>query len=193
MERPPIFELREFLMPSGDSSRVDVALIVTRTMVACGGVYTGVLRETILKNPPAPLHPADSQRFTRILEEDDAYDVLLLVWRHSPFVTDDELKRTKILRLFSNGSLTAYGLATKLAESPSTLAATNTRVRNIALAAQAYGLIERETRTTTNKPLVGTILLHKMVLAIAEEQRRLLAELAPLLSQMNAGWDIPKQ
>jgi hypothetical protein len=182
---PPISEARAILMQSGESpSEIEAALRVSAAAFALGTLYSDLLNRMVFKHPRPGYDAKDIIKFKRLLRDDEAYYILLLLWRESPFVTDECLERMSLAREFTDAPLTAWGLATKLATIPDELAKTNSRIRAVGLAAEAFGLIERENLRTTSKPLIGTQFLHQFMMALSTHQYQILA---PLLSLMNAG------
>jgi hypothetical protein len=184
---------RKVLMQSGGSChQVERALRISGLFVSLSSVYSDTLHRMILPYPLDGYERKDVVRYRKILDDDESYSVLLVPWKESPFVTDESLRRAGLVRQFTDGGLTAWDLATMVASSKEDLAKTNSRIRSINIAAEAFGLIERGNKTTA-KQLVGTELLHQFILAVSETQFRLVAELGPLLSLIGTGFTLPKQ
>jgi hypothetical protein len=66
------------------------------------------------------------------------------------------------------GSVTQHGLAVALSESPSDVAKLNTLIRDVGLAGEAYGLIERIPLNPTRVYLKGTQLLDVFMNSLAD-------------------------
>ena len=109
------------------------------------------------------------QSFERILLQEEAQWILAIIWRESKYVSDSDLAVAGLSRLFPGGDLTAFGLAVKLAELTEDCAALNTRIRNIAIAAHAFGLVERSNISATKVSITGTALLHSVMTRLAQE------------------------
>jgi hypothetical protein len=194
MQGPPVSEVQDTLMVSGESSaEVEITLRLSAGILALAALYGELLRSTVLNQAPNGCDRKDVTKYSRILLGDEAYFILLVIWRESPFVSDECLQRLNFKREFPNGTMTAHGLATKIATSASTLAKTNARVRSIGIAAEAYGLIERDSSRDKNKPLVATLRLHQFFVTLSNQQLSNLSELIPVIAPMNAGTNFPQQ
>jgi hypothetical protein len=186
MQGPRILEAQDILMTSGPFAQ-ETALRVSATVIALGALYSELLESMIFPHPLASCDRKELIRHRKCLIDDEAQFVLLIFWKESHFVTDEVLKRVGLKREFPNGSLNSWSLATNIVASPTDLAKTNTRIRGIAMAAEAYGLVEREKSRATRKPIQGTQRLHSFMNTLSENQSRLLAELVPFLSLANSG------
>lgn len=194
MQGPPVSEVQDILMISGESpAEVEVTLRLNAGILALAALYGELLKKTVLNLPPSDCDRKDIIKYSRILLGDDAYFILLVIWRESPFVSDECLQRLNFKREFPNGTMTAHGLATKIATSAATLAKTNARIRSVGIAAEAYGLIERDSSRDKNKPLVAALRLHQFFVALSNQQLSNLGELIPALALMNAGTNLPQQ
>lgn len=190
MASQPIAATRAILMPSGRPV-LEIALKVSDLVISLGAVYSDLLHREILQTKPSGIDRADYQRYCKILDDEEANAVLRVVWRESQHVTPEALQNVKLYRHFEDGSLTAWGMATRMAGTPAELAATSSRIRNIVIASQAFGLVERGQISSTNKPIVGTELLHHFIVKLTENEFRLLADLGPLLSLLNPSLGSP--
>jgi hypothetical protein len=190
----PISEAREILMPSGFSlEQLETALRIQGLVVSLGAVYSDLLHSTIFQRPLPNYDQKDLNTYRKCLDDDEAYRMLLVFWRESPFVTDEVLNRVNLGRQFANGPLTAWGLAQELTSKVTEVGRMNSRVRAIVMAAEAFGLVERNQHRRTSKPIQATLVLHELMIALSENQYRLITELIPLLALMNVGVDEPKQ
>ena len=103
--------------------------------------------------------------YQRTLDTDEAHMVLAIIWR----ATSPELAEAGLSR--SQKRPTCHGLAVELAIHPNEVAATNTRIRTIGIAAQAYGLLHRTCGQRNKVPLQSTALLHSLMIQLGEEHR----------------------
>lgn len=92
--------------------------------------------------------------------------ILMIVWKESEHVSDEELALADVSRVFSTTEpLNCHSLATRLADEPKNLGRTLKRIETIVAAATAYGLIERVPLTNARwKALRGTASLHQLML-----------------------------
>jgi hypothetical protein len=164
-------------MCSADASRqVAMALRMGHLFNSLCEAYQEALKETIFSKP---IHGHDQKlltTFRKSLEDEEAYSILMTTWKESPFVTEEALAMANMDRIFKNAPLTVYGLAAKISVTALDLAKTNSRIRAIAIAAEAYGLVERSGVKTNSRPLSATALLHQLILTIFEKQFGLIAE-----------------
>ena len=172
------WKVRAVLMPLGElHSQVEMALLMSKVVTSPSAIYEDLLRKRVIPNPLPGPDKKDLLRHQKVLENDESLSFLLSVWKESPHVTDADLARVDLKRTFVNQRLTVYGLATSLAPPASELGAVVSRLRAIALAAQAYGLIERDGARSKSKPLVATARLHEFVLEYTSVCRHTLASL----------------
>jgi hypothetical protein len=194
MQGPPVSEVQDILMTSGETStEVEVTLRLNAAILALAALYGDLLRKTILNQPPCGCDRKAVMKYNRILLNDEAYLILLVIWRESSFVSEECLQRLGFKREFPGRTMTAHGLATKLATSAETLAKTNARIRSVGIAAAAYGLIERDSSRDKSKPLIATLRLHQFFVALSHQQLSNLSELMPVLALMNVGINLPQQ
>jgi hypothetical protein len=180
-------------MPSGGEpySQVEVALLMSKIVTSPSAAYEDLLRKRVFPNPMPGPDKKDLIRHQKILANDESLSFLLSVWKESPYVSDRELDRVGLKRTFPGTPLTVYGIATNLASSASELGKVVTRTRAIALAGEAYGLIERNDARSTSKPLVATKRLDDFVLEYTDVCRQLLCPLG--LSLNPPGDSLPEQ
>lgn len=174
MAKLPVADFRALLMSADEvAGQITAAIQCGSLYVRLSAIYSDLMEEVVLKNVPQGYGPKEIVRYRKQLLDDEAYQVLLIIWRESNFVLDEHLDQPK---LFVGRVMTAHGLATKLAESPEDLSKVSSRIQAIALAAEAYGLVEREITNGTSRPLIATDLLHHFILRLAGQQRGLISE-----------------
>lgn len=110
----------------------------------------------------------DARAHQKVLLRADSYLVLQIVWKESGFITDAELSAAGLSRKFTPGMLTCYKLGVELAPTKQEVAASNTRVATVVAAAETYDLVTRDTVRTKHRPLVGTPLLHGIMIDIIQ-------------------------
>jgi len=134
-------------------------------------VWTRLLGTLIY--PRAEVAHSDHKRFISyrtILEADDAHGVLQILWKESPYVSAEVLRAANLERTFPRSDITQHGLAVALANTPQEVSAIVTRVRNIAVAGAAYGLVNRTILNQTRVVISGTRLLHEFMLELGQAQ-----------------------
>jgi hypothetical protein len=115
--------------------------------------------------------------FKRILESSEANVVLSLLWRESPYVTDEELSYDGLSKLCLERPLTTYHLAIYLADDKSEVAATNSRVRLIVSAGTEFGLVAKQQLARTKVLIFGTELLHHFMVRLGFENANSCAQI----------------
>jgi hypothetical protein len=113
----------------------------------------------------------------RVLTNEEANNVLTILWRESPHVSDNELGFDKFSKLFPQEQLTTYHLAVHLAGSKHEVAATNSRVRLIVAAGAVYGLVTKRQLTRTKVYITGTELLHDFMTQLGLENANSCAQI----------------
>jgi hypothetical protein len=177
MQKSPVSEFRKFLMSADEvAAEITAAIQCSALCVRLSAAYPELMEAMVLKTMPQGCEPKEIVRYRKQLLDEEAYEILLIIWRESGFVLDEHLQHTKLERRLSGKVMTAYRLATKLAESAEDLSRVSSRIQSIALAAEAYGLIERETTRGTSRPLIATDLLHRLILELAKHQKVLISE-----------------
>jgi hypothetical protein len=136
--------------------------------------YTDLLERLVFIHPPRDCDRKTLRTYRNILLSDESDLVLTIFWKESDFVTDDDVISGGAARIFPRGTpITCYALAVKLYPNDSTkIAAANSRVRAIAAAASAYGLIEKS-KDTRKKFVSGTALLHEFMTTLGQENEEL--------------------
>jgi hypothetical protein len=131
-------------------------------------------RATLLKqlvfDPRSELATRDRKlyrSYRRALLSDDAKLILIILWKESPYIPEAALEAAKLQRAFSETDITQHGLAVALSQIPSEVAAINSRIRTITLAAEAYGLITRTAVSPTKVFIQGSALLHEFMTELA--------------------------
>jgi hypothetical protein len=110
----------------------------------------------------------DTLRHQKVLLRTDTYLVLQVIWKESPFITDEELSAAGLAREFGSGALTCRALGVRLAVTKEEVGRSNTRVRTIIEAAEIYDLVRRDTELSKYRPIVGTSLLHGVMVDIVQ-------------------------
>jgi hypothetical protein len=110
--------------------------------------------------------------FRKILESEEANLVLSILWRESPYVSEDELAYDGYSKLFFEKPLTSYHLTVYLANSKNEVAATNSRVRLIIAAGAAFGLVDKRQLTCTKAYIFGTEFLHDFMVRLGFENAK---------------------
>lgn len=117
---------------------------------------------------PAAGDRMDVRLHQKVLLRADTYLVLQTIWKESAFITEEELHAAGLARKFRPGTLTCHKLGVELAASKEDVGASNTRVKTIVTAAEAYDLIKRATVRVRHRPLLGTALLHSIMVDIIQ-------------------------
>jgi hypothetical protein len=112
----------------------------------------------------------------RLLKSLSANRVLLILWKESSYIAASDLDELKKGRSF-DGEITVHALAVALAESPADVAALNSRIRSIALAGEAFGLVEKQTISATRVFIRGTALLNEFMVQLGQANLRACEEL----------------
>lgn len=102
--------------------------------------------------------------YRRLLDFDDAVFILGVIWKE--FIAEEDLSLAGLGRSFPNSPMTQHGLAVALAKLPKEVSAMNSHVRNLSIAAEAYGLITRQMVTPTKVVIEATELLHSFMIEL---------------------------
>jgi hypothetical protein len=151
--------------------------------------YGDLLQDTIFTLPPVgcdPENPKLLKHYRRTLNSIDAYKVLAVIWKESPFVDDDVLAKAGLSREYKGRALTSYTLAADFSETPQQVGKLNSRIRDIGLSAAAYQLIDRQYVHNTKAILTGTTILHSFMLHLGEKNSLAMARFVPLSAVMSA-------
>lgn len=165
---------RARVMPENKASQVCAALRVSAAMLAAQAAHADLLQTMVLDKKT--LRADLTVTYGRLLRTEAARDILSIFWRESPQVSGHDLHEVGLPPKMNNGC-NAYALARKLSESADDLAALNSQIRSIAVAAEAYDLITRESDGHGGKKIVGTPLLHEFMMQVSQEQERQIAAL----------------
>jgi hypothetical protein len=140
--------------------------------------YTRVLNEIVFSRDTILEENRKLKKsFERIIKGDEAHAVLTILWRESPYVSADELSYDGFLKLFVEKPLNTYHLAVYLAGGKNEVAATNSRVRLIVSAGAAFGLVTKRQLTRTKVYVVGTELLHNLMVRLGFENANSCAQI----------------
>lgn len=154
----------------------DCVLLDQRTVAALRGHadlaetmrrFTDALQDGVF-HQPVSCDTKDSLRHQKVLLRTDTYLVLQIIWKESPFITDEELSAAGLAREFGCGALTCRALGVRLAVTKEEVGRSNTRVRTIIEAAEIYDLVSRDTQLSKYRPIVGTSLLHGVMVDIVQ-------------------------
>jgi hypothetical protein len=107
--------------------------------------------------------------YTRILLAAETFKVLVIIWKESEFVSEHEMSSCGLSKSFEPGRMTQLGLAKELASSGGDSSSFFNLVRNIGLAGEWFGLIERKEFARNKVILSATEKLHNIMTCIAQE------------------------
>jgi hypothetical protein len=130
------------------------------------------------------------QSYRRTLKTIDAYRILAILWKESEFITDNDLEMAGMRRLYQGRHLTAHGLAVELAEVGREVAALNTRIRMIAVAASAYELVDRDAVNSTTVSLKGTLILHEFMMLLSAKNIQTMAKFEGFIAEVTPTTDL---
>jgi hypothetical protein len=139
--------------------------------------YENHLEEVVFTRRPNDLDEKLFKKYCRILKKIDAYKILAFLWKESEFIGEEVMAQLGLRKSYKGKSLTAHHLAADLAETGAEVAALNSRIRIIAIAASNFGLVDRESLNSTTVILKGTALLHQFMTGLATQNLLLLNEL----------------
>lgn len=115
--------------------------------------------------------------FERTLRDTQSYRFLSGIWKESDLVSCRELDQLGLERNFPGGP-TLHAVAVQAEPASKDLGKVEKRLKAIADAAEAFGLLERKELGPKKKPLAGTALLHTLMLAVHEDHARQIAAAA---------------
>ncbi len=146
--------------------------------------YEDLLRQEIFPNPRAHLVKDRKlcRQYEKLLITPEARSILTLIWKESGPFSDTTLAHPQFSRQFTKETLNSWNIATNLSHTTQALAKTNTRIRNIACAAEAYCLIDRDLRNHNRRPLQATGLLHVFMMKLNQHNLSVITELIEELS-----------
>jgi hypothetical protein len=155
-----------------------VAIRMQEINRALSANYTRLLDQMVFyRNANLDDNRKAAKSLRRVLTSEEANNVLSILWRESPHVSDNELSFDDFSKLFSKEQLTTYHLAVHLAGSKHEVAATNSRVRLIVAAGAVYGLITKRQLTRTRVYIIGTELLHDFMVQLGLENANSCAQI----------------
>lgn len=172
---PDVIEAMRAARPSAE--RLGPTLAIHAAMASLSAIYEEVLEILVFGSVEDPARDTkEVLSYRRTLKDSEAQAILTIIWRESDFVDKQSLEEVGLKKTFDDRDVTVYGLAVMLASSPLNLAKINSRIRSICMAAEYFGLIERERTASTRSPIRGTEKLHILMLAIAGHAETLLSE-----------------
>ena len=128
--------------------------------------------EQIISEPRQGIFKKDQIRLSKILLSMPTMLILLVIWKESDFVTEEDLSKVGMKKSFSLGNpLNCHGMARQLAVDAYDLAKVQKRIRGIVEAGQAYGLIEREVARSKLVEISGTVSLDALMRAMSIDLR----------------------
>jgi hypothetical protein len=170
--------------PTGKAVPVDstsLALRLHGAQIQMSANYSALLKSMIFPHPIDGFDRKSLAQFRRLLDDPQALTILALIWQASDSVSQYALAAAGLCQTKTSEHLTSHGLAVKIAGAPEHLAKINSRIRNIGIAASAYGLIERNGVNKTRVDLRGTALLHDFMVALSHLNIPAMLGLVPLL------------
>lgn len=168
--------------PRLSASGLGPELEIHAALAELSAIYEEVLEDFVFKTgveSPAS-KKKEELKYRRTLKDAEGQAILTIIWKESDFVDKQSLDEVGFNKTFDDRALTVYGLATKLASSPMDLARVNSRIRSICMAAEYFGLIERERKTLTHGLVRGTEKLHILMLVIAGHAESILSKRSSL-------------
>jgi len=153
------------------ASPTAIALVAQATHSYIVSTWDQLLDDHVFSlTPNACIGPKEEKTYRRLLKSRDGNIVVSILWKESSFVTERDLQDAKMAKRFPENAITQHRLAVALATKPSEVAALTYRVRNICIAAAAFGLVERDEISETKVLLRGTNQLHRLMLAVGQTQ-----------------------
>jgi hypothetical protein len=125
-------------------------------------------------------------KYCRTLKSNEAHNVLSIIWKESTFVTAEALAQAGVGREYQGTDLTAHRLAVDLCERPQDVSKVNSRVRNIAIAAASFHLVDRTLAHSTKTVMSGTRTLHEFMTELNSVNIKTLASLLPILHSVSS-------
>jgi hypothetical protein len=113
-----------------------------------------------------------AQKHQKVLLAQPALQILMIIWKESPWVGDGAVEAAWVSREFSDDNpINCHSLATRLAEDVSDFERQQKRVQSVVAAGEIYGYIERQPCQTRMRTLVGTDILHEMMVRLGKQAR----------------------
>ena len=159
-----------------ESSDVVVTLVTNRIHREMVTSYVRLLKESVFSNEPLNIDRKTLMACQRKLRSEDALAILEILWKESSWVSEENLKAAGLERYFNKSEITQYGLAVALSYRTEDVAKTNSSVRSVALAAAAFGLIDRNKQTQKKIYLRATNKLHKFMIELGKRNQNLLEQ-----------------
>lgn len=157
------------------------------TVAAVGemqAVWEDVIDQEIVFD--ADVHVGHRHTYKKLLLDQSSMRSLQMIWKESPYVTEDELALVGLAKAFEPfAPINAHALAYELSEHKAHLDRNRMAVRNLAKAAAACGLIERRQVCGRNAiELRGTAKLDALMKLYAERVTEIFANVATLLPEV---------
>lgn len=152
------------------------------------GTYRTVLEKTVFPGFARQIQTDSNFKGARNkLRTQVSHDCLLVIWKESEFVPAFVLETMEIKKSFAGTDVTKNGLSTLYCRQsglsdPAEIAAMRTDVDRICNAAECFGLIEFLEKKANKRPLVGTKLLHDVMMHVHIENARWIEAVANGLS-----------
>lgn len=159
-------------------SRGQKALPVMLAVLEQHALYQTLLEQSVF--PMFELADKKAQaKFRRILASPTTLDVLTVMWKESPHVTEADLRSNGVERTYSVcAPLNCHRLAKDLADNIQAFDKTQKRIAGIVQAGAAHDLIERrEIPGSRTLELRGTPRLHALMCAYSDAVRDLMTDL----------------
>jgi hypothetical protein len=147
---------------------IAMALRTQVTYQLMGHNYRTLMREMIFSQKIPNISEKTLRKYQRTLEDVEAHDTLAIIWKETCDIPDQAISDADLTRSYQDCTITAHRLAVDTAESTDELAAANSRLRNIGLAASSYRLVDRVGLRLTKVSLRGTPLLHEFMCTLGE-------------------------
>jgi len=164
--------------PAGVAATVD-ALHTLGAMIRIQAAYQHLVKSRVFAATTLTDRKA-ALRYEKTLLAQASASVLMVIWKDSPTVTQQDLNGAGLERLGSACEpLTCHGLATRLAVDGKDFEKQQKRVQAIVAAGEAYGLVVRDAHATSNRRILrGTQQLHDLMLALSALIRPICADAA---------------
>jgi hypothetical protein len=169
-QKSPLESTSDRTLPVTDSPRLPLSpLQVIGIVVALGERRETVFQELVFtRNTLEPIDKKSRRNYERLLLSETAQLVLMLIWKEDFSYNSDSITK-HLTQNLPPKILTAHSLAVSLAKTPQEVAAINTSVRSIVIAAQSFGLIDRSPVFSRKVSLRGTSVLHEVMLRLSDD------------------------
>lgn len=118
-----------------------------------------------------------ARRHQKVLLAQPAMQILLIVWKESPIVSDDSIDAAYLDRDFSpDDPINVHSLAKRLAEDVDDFERQQKRVKSVVAAGEIYGYIVRgEACRSKSRGLMATSALHELMTRLGKRSREIFA------------------